>query len=322
MKAIRVHEHGGPEVLSLHDVAEPDVAPGDALVRVAAAGVNFIDIYHRTGLYSVTLPLTLGQEGAGTIVKTGANVSALKTGDRVAWAAGPGSYAEYVAIPAERLVKLPDQITESVAAAVMLQGMTAHYLATSTYPLEKRNVCLIYAAAGGVGLLLTQIAKMRGATVIGATSSEAKAKAARAAGADYVIRYATDNVASEVKKITGGRGVDVVYDAVGKSTWELSLDSLRPRGMMVSFGNASGPVGDIDPLVLSRKGSLFLTRPTLGHYTATRDELVARATDLFEWIAAGKLKVHIDRELPLADAAAAQRALQARETSGKVLLIP
>lgn len=321
MKAIRIPIHGDIDVLRYEEVPEPRLKDESVLVRVTAAGVNFIDTYHRTGLYPVPLPFVPGQEGAGVVVKTGKHVKDLKPGHRVAWAAGPGSYAEVAAIPAANLVRIPDALADDIAAAAMLQGMTAHYLATSTYPLRQGITCLIYAAAGGVGLLLTQIAKMMGATVIGTTSTEAKAKRARAAGADYVIRYSTLNVAAEVKKITG-TGVDVVYDAVGKTTWESSLDSLKPRGMLVSFGNASGPVGPIDPLVLSRKGSLFLTRPTLAHYTATREELNARAQDIFDWILTGKLAIHIDRSIPLQRAGDAHRALEGRETSGKVLLIP
>jgi NADPH:quinone reductase len=322
MKAIRVHEHGGPEVLRFEDISDPEPAAGHAVVRVAAAGVNFIDVYHRTGLYPQSLPITLGQEGAGVVVKTGADVTTVKAGDRVAWAGGPGSYAELVSVLAANLVKIPYGVSEDIAAAVMLQGMTAHYLATSTYPVNKGDTVLVHAAAGGVGLLLTQIAKMRGARVIGTTSSDEKAARAREAGADYVIRYAKSDVAAEVRKITGDRGVDVVYDAVGKATWNASIDSLRPRGMMVSYGNASGPVPAIEPLLLSRKGSLFLTRPTLVNYIATREELDARAHDLFTWISEGNLDVHIDRRVPLADAADAHRALEGRETSGKVLLIP
>ena len=321
MKAIRIPIHGGYDVLRYEEIPEPRIQDSNVIVRVAAAGVNFIDTYHRTGLYPVPLPFVPGQEGAGVVVQVGKHVKTVKPGDRVAWAAGPGSYAEVISIPAANLVRVPATISDDIAAAVMLQGMTAHYLAKSTYQLKPGVTCLIYAAAGGVGLLLTQIAKLHGAIVIGTTSTEEKAKRAREAGADYVVRYSKLNVAAEVKKITGG-GVDVVYDAVGKTTWESSLDSLKPRGMMVSFGNASGPVGTIDPLTLSRKGSLFLTRPTLAHYIATREELEARAADVFDWIINGELKVHIDRSVPLEHAAAAHQALEARETSGKVLLIP
>lgn len=322
MKAIRIHEHGGPEVLRCEDLPNPDPVAGEAVVRVTAVGVNFIDVYHRTGLYPVELPMTLGSEGAGTVVAVGLDVRSVKPGDRVAWAQVPGSYAEYVSAPADKLVKVPAALPDRIAAAVMLQGMTAHYLATSTFPLKKGHTALIYAAAGGVGLLLTQIAKLRRAIVIGTTSTDEKAAIARSAGADYVIPYTRTNVAEEVRKITGGRGVDVAYDSVGKATFESSIDSLRPRGMMVSFGNSSGPVGAVDPLLLSRKGSLFLTRPTLVDYTTDHTELEARAKEIFEWIVQDKLKVHIDRELPLAQAADAQRALEARATVGKVILIP
>lgn len=322
MKAIRIHEHGGPEVLRYEDMPNPDPADGEVVVRVTAVGVNFIDIYHRTGLYPVQLPMTLGSEGAGTVTAVGPGVKAVKAGDRVAWAQVPGSYAEFVRAPADKLVKVPEAVPDRIAAAIMLQGMTAHYLATSTFSLKKGHTALIHAAAGGVGLLLTQIAKLRRAIVIGTTSTDEKATLARAAGADYVIPYTRANVAEEVGRITGGRGVDVVYDSVGKSTFESSIDSLRPRGLMVSFGNASGPVGSIDPLLLSRKGSLFLTRPTLVDYVAERAELEARAKELFDWITQGKLNVHIDRELPLAQAADAHRALEGRETVGKVILVP
>lgn len=322
MKAILVQEHGGAEVLQYTDVPDPENGPDDVLVKVHAAGVNFLDVYHRTGLYPQNLPLVPGQEGAGVVVTVGSAVHTVKPGDRVAWASGPGSYAELVSVPASRLVKIPRAITDETAAAAMLQGLTAHYLATSTFPLKKGDTCLIHAAAGGVGLLLTQIAKLRGARVIGTTSSEEKAKRAREAGADYVIRYAVNDVAEEVRKITGDRGVDVVYDAVGKATWDSSIDSLHPRGMMVSYGNASGPVPPFEPLLLSRKGSLFLTRPTLVNYIATRDEFEARTNDLAKWIKDGRLKVHIERTMPLAEAAEAHRALEGRKTSGKVLLIP
>lgn len=322
MKAILVQEHGGAEVLQYTDVPDPEAGPADVLVQVRAAGVNFLDVYHRTGLYPQKLPLVPGQEGAGVVAAVGSAVHNIKPGDRVAWASGPGSYAELVRVPAANVVKIPKAITDETAAAAMLQGLTAHYLATSTFPLKKGDTCLIHAAAGGVGLLLTQIAKLRGARVIGTTSSEEKAKRAREAGADYVIRYAVSDVAAEVRKITGDRGVDVVYDAVGKATWDASIDSLHPRGMMVSYGNASGPVPPIEPLLLSRKGSLFLTRPTLVNYIATRDEFEARTNDIAKWIKDGSLKVHIDRTMPLAEAAEAHRALEGRETSGKVLLIP
>lgn len=322
MKAIRIQQNGNADVLSHDDVARPVPGPDDVLVRVEAAGVNYLDVYHRNGLYPVQMPFTLGQEGCGIIEETGANATWFTKGERVAWAQAIGSYAEYVNVPAARAVKVPDAISCDVAAAVMLQGMTAHYLAISTYPLKATDTCLIYAAAGGVGLLLTQIAKLRGAAVIGAVSSDAKAKLATGAGADHVIRYDHEDVAKRVREITNDRGVDVVYDAVGKSTWQASLDSLRPRGMMVSFGNASGPVPPFEPLELSRRGSLFLTRPTLVNYTNTRTELELRANDLFAWIMDGSLKVHIHKSHALSEAAHAHRALESRETVGKVILKP
>lgn len=316
MKAVWIERHGGPDVLQYDDVPQPSPGANQALVRVRVAGVNFIDIYQRTGLYKVDLPFILGQEAAGEIVGTG---------ERVAWAGPQGAYAEYAAVEKEKLVPIPSGIDFDTAAAVMLQGMTAHYLATSTFPLRAGDVALVYAAAGGVGLLLTQIAKLRGATVIGITSTGEKAATARAAGADHVIINAPSrpvDLPEEVKVVTGGRGVDVAYDSVGKATWESSLRAVRRRGMLVSYGNSSGPVGEIDPLVLSARGSLYLTRPMLAHYTASREELLQRSGDLFKWIAEGKLKVRIDRAVPLAQAGDAQRALESRHTSGKVLLIP
>jgi NADPH:quinone reductase len=321
MKAIRVHQHGGPDALSYDDVAEPVPAFDQALIRVTAAGVNFIDTYHRSGLYPQPLPFIPGQEGTGLVVKAGVNALGVKPGDRVAWAQTMGSYAEEIAVAASRLVRVPDDVPDDVAAAVLLQGLTAHYLATSTFPIGEQHTCLVHAAAGGVGLLLTQIAKLRGASVIGTVSTEAKAQLARGAGADHVIRYDQADVAEEVRKIVPG-GVDVVYDGVGKNTWEVSLASLRPRGMMVSFGNASGAVGAIPPLELSKRGSLFLTRPTLAHYIADRAEYEARARDLFRWIGEGRLHVRVDRKVSLEHAADAHRALESRQTAGKVLLLP
>ncbi len=322
MKAIRVHAVGGPEAMRFEDVADPAPQAGEAVVRVEAAGVNFIDVYHRTGLYKVPLPVTLGQEGAGTVDVVGPEVSGLKQGDRVAWAGVSGSYAEKAAVPAAKLVKLPAGVSARDGAAAMLQGMTAHYLATSTYPLKAGDTCLVHAAAGGVGLLLCQIAKMRGARVIGTAGSEEKTKLARGAGADEAIDYVTQDFEAEVKRLTGGKGVQVVYDGVGKSVFEKSLNCLAPRGMMVTFGNASGPVPPVEPLTLSQKGSLFLTRPTLWHYIATREDLEARAGDVLGWIASGKLKIRVGLELPLAEVANAHRALEARKTTGKVLLLP
>lgn len=320
MKAIRLHQHGGADALLYEDAPMPEPMGDQVLIRVIAAGINFMDIYQRTGLYPVQLPYTLGQEGCGIIEAVGPDVEWFNPGQRVAWAQAAGSYAEYVVASATKIVKVPEEISSETAAAVMLQGMTAHYLATSTYPLHEAETCLVYAAAGGVGLLLTQIAKLRGAIVIGVTSSDEKAKRATAAGADHIIRYDKDDVAKEVKKLTSGRGIDVAYDSVGKATWQASIDSLRPRGMMVSYGNASGPVGSIDPLQLTRSGSLFLTRPTLAHYIATRVELEWRANELFSWIAHDRLQVHIHQEYPLAQAAQAQQALESRQTTGKLLL--
>jgi NADPH2:quinone reductase len=326
MKAIRIHSLGGPEVLSYEEAPDPQPGPGQALVRVEAAGLNFIDVYFRTGLYKgPALPFVPGQEAAGTIIALGPGISEVAevaVGDRVAYTGVQGAYAELAAVPAARLVKLPEGVTTRQGAAAMLQGMTAHYLATSTYPLRPGDVCLVHAAAGGVGQLLCQIAKLRGARVLGTTSTEEKARLARAAGADEVILYTQQDFAAEAKRLTGGRGVQVVYDGVGKATFDKSLDALAPRGMMVLFGAASGPVPPFDPAVLNAKGSLYLTRPSLFHYIASREELMQRAGDVLGWIAAGRLRLYIGRELPLAEAAEAHRALEGRRTTGKVLLIP
>jgi NADPH:quinone reductase len=322
MKAIRVHTPGGPEVLQLEDVPEPTPRDGEAVVRVEAAGLNYIDTYHRSGLYKVPPPFTPGQEGAGTVEAVGPGVTGVAVGDRVAWTGIMGSYAERVAAPATKLVKLPDGVNARLGAAAMLQGMTAHYLACSTYPLTPGDTCLVHAAAGGVGQLLCQIAKIRGARVLGTVSNEEKERLAREAGADEVIRYTETDFAAEVKRLTDGKGVQVVYDGVGRTTFDKSLDSLALRGMMVLFGQSSGPVPPFEPQILNAKGSLFLTRPSLHHYTATREELIQRASDVLGWIAEGKLRLRIDREVPLAQAEAAHRALEGRETKGKVLLIP
>jgi NADPH:quinone reductase len=322
MKLIRIEGFGGPEVLRLAEAPDPSAGPGQIAVRVEAAGLNFIDVYQRTGLYPNPLPFVPGQEGAGVVTAVGPGVTTFREGDRVVWTGILGSYAEQVLLPAERAVAVPPGLATDTAAAVMLQGLTAHYLCTSTYPLKKGDTCLVHAAAGGVGLLLVQMAKRRGARVIGTVGTEVKAALAREAGADEVVLYEREDFLEAVKRLTGGRGVDVVYDAVGKSTAEKSLDCLVPRGMMVFFGNASGPVPPIDPLVLSRKGSLFLTRPILWHYVADRASLEARAADVLGDAAAGRLRVRIDRTWPLAEAAAAHRALEGRQTSGKVLLIP
>ena len=301
-------------------VPVPRPGPGEALVRVESAGVNFIDVYKRTGLYPVALPATLGEEGAGTVVASGEGATRVKAGDRVAWAGTLGSYAEFAVVPAARLVAVPDGIAITTAAALMLQGMTAHYLATSTYPLRRGDTCLIHAAAGGVGLLLVQLAKRAGARVIGTAGTEAKAALARKAGADHVILYTREDFVAETQRLTDERGVQVVYDSVGLSTFLRGLDVLAPRGMMVLFGQSSGAVEPIDPQVLNRKGSLFLTRPKLADHTATPEELRGRSEDLFAWVAAGSLTVRIGAEFPLAEAASAHRALEGRTTTGKVLL--
>lgn len=322
MKAIRIDAFGGPDVLRLADVPDPVAGPGQVVVRVEAAGLNFIDVYHRTGLYPNPLPFVPGQEGAGVVAQVGPDVTRWREGDRVAWTSIPGSYAARVVLPAERAVAVPLGMSTDTAAALMLQGLTAHYLCTSTYPLKKGDTCLVHAAAGGVGFLLVQMAKRRGARVIGTVGTEAKAALARGAGADEVVLYTREDFLAAVKRLTNGRGVDVVYDSVGKATAEKSLDCLVPRGLMVFFGNASGPVPPIDPLVLSRKGSLYLTRPNLAHYVADRASLEARAADVLGDAAAGRLEVRIHRTWPLAEAAEAHRALEGRQTAGKVLLIP
>jgi len=322
MQAIQVKQHGGPEVLELTEVADPTPGPGEAVVAVTVAGLNFIDVYQRSGAYPVATPFVPGSEGAGTVEAVGDGVADLAPGDTVAWTAVPGSYAEKVVAPAERLVKVPEGVDVRTAGAVMLQGITAHYLALSTFPLREGHTALVYAAAGGVGHLLTQIATRRGARVIGTASSEEKAALARSAGAAEVIRYREVDVAEAVAELTGGVGVDVVYDSVGADTFERSLDCLRPRGMMVLYGQSSGPVPPLDPQVLNRKGSLYLTRPTIAHYTATREELLWRTGDLFDWIRAGELEVRVDRTWPLAEAAEAHRYIAAGRTRGKVLLEP
>jgi NADPH2:quinone reductase len=322
MRAIRVHDVGDADVLRLEEVPDPRPGPGEALVRVETIGVNFIEVYQRKGLYPLARPFTPGREAAGTVVAVGDGVTSPRVGDRVATEGLRGSYAELAVAPADRLVALPDGIDTRTGAAVMLQGMTGHYLATSTYPLSPGDTCLVHAAAGGVGLLLCQIAARRGARVIGTVSTPEKDALARAAGAHEIIHYTRQDFVAEVRRLTGGRGVRVVFDSVGQATFEGSLDCLAPRGMLVLFGQASGPVPPFDPQRLNHKGSLFLTRPNLAHYVATREELVARSSDLLAWIADGSLRVHIDRSYALADAAAAHRALEARETTGKVLLVP
>lgn len=322
MKAIIVRRHGGPEQLEYSDFDIPTLGPREAIVEVRAAGVNYIDTYHRTGLYPAEPPFIPGMEGAGVVTAIAPGVTEVAAGDRVAWAMTRGSYAQYAIVPASKLVKIPDGVSFELAAASMLQGMTAHYLTHSTFPLKAGDTALVHAAAGGTGLLLVQMAKMRGARVIGTTSTAEKAELARQAGCDEVILYTETDFGPEVRRLTDGRGVDVVYDSVGAATFEKSLDSLRPRGMMVTFGNASGPVQPFSPLILSQKGSLFLTRPTLVHYCATREELVERAGDVLGWVASGKLTVRIHKVYPLAEAAQAHRDLEGRLTSGKLLLRP
>jgi NADPH2:quinone reductase len=322
MRAIRVNEHGGPEKLTLEDIPVPEPQTGQVLVKVTAAGVNFIDIYQRTGLYPVPTPFTPGQEGAGVVERSGSGVDHVKPGDRVTWYhASPASYGEYALIPASVLLPVPAGMDMKLAAASMLQGMTAHYLTHSTYALKAGDICLVHAAAGGTGMLITQMAKRAGAQVIGTTSTQEKAAQARRAGADEMILYTEEDFQARVKDLTGGRGVDVVYDSVGKSTWEKSLNCLRPRGTMVTFGNASGPVDPIQPLVLSQKGSLYLTRPKLADYVASEDELRWRAGDVLNWAASGQLKITIDREYSLAEAGQAHTDLASRKTSGKLLLV-
>ena len=322
MLAIRIHETGGVEKLRADEVPVPAPGAGEIRFRVEASGVNFIDIYKRSGLYAVPLPHTLGGEAAGVVTALGAGVVDFKIGDRVASAAVNGAYAHEALAAATQTVRIPAGVTSQLAAAVLLQGMTAHYLACDTWPLKAGDTALVHAAAGGVGLLLVQIAKRRGARVFATVGTDDKAKLAREAGADAVCVYSRENFSEAARAFTGGRGVDVVYDGVGRETFEGSLASLRPRGMLVSFGNASGPVPPFSPLVLSQKGSLFLTRPTLGHYTLTAGELRARSDDLFGWIASGALKVRVGATFSLAAAADAHRALEGRGTTGKVLLLP
>jgi len=321
MRAIRVHENGGAEKLRLDEVPVPDPKAGEVRIRVEAAGVNFIDTYQRSGLYPLPLPFTLGMEAAGIVTAVGAGVTGFKVGDRVASARVSGGYADEAIVPAPHLVNVPEGVSSRQGAALLLQGLTAHYLACDTFSLKPGDTALIHAAAGGVGLLLVQIAKLRGARVIGTAGTGEKARLAREAGADQVVIYTKDDFVAAARQFTGGRGVDVVYDGVGRDTFEGSLNSLRPRGMLASFGNASGPVAPFSPLLLSQKGSLYLTRPTLGHYTQTTAELRGRSDDLFRWLAAGELKVRIGADFPLAQAAEAQRALESRSTTGKVLLL-
>jgi NADPH2:quinone reductase len=322
MKAIQVKQPGGPEAMELVELPVPQPKANEAVVKLAASGVNFIDVYFREGRYKAPLPLVLGQEGAGVVTAVGADAMSVKPGDRVAWSGPMGSYAEYAAVPADRLVSIPSGVTDEHAAAVMLQGMTAHYLSHDTYPLKRGETALVHAAAGGVGLLLVQMAHHIGARVIATVSTEQKAKLAREAGADEVILYTQSDFEAETKRLTGGKGVDVVYDSVGKTTFEKGLNILRPRGMIVLFGGSSGAVPPFDLIALSQKGSLYVTRPTLGHYTATREELMTRSGAVFGMIATGKLKLRIEHSYPLAEAQQAHRDLEGRKTTGKLLLIP
>jgi NADPH2:quinone reductase len=324
MKSIQVKEHGGPEKLELVETPKPDLGPKQALIRIVASGVNFIDVYYRTGLYKADLPVTPGNEAAGTVEAVGAEVTEVAPGDRVAYAMARGSYAEYAAVPSTSLVKIPDHVDFETAAAAMLQGMTAHYLTHSTYPLKSGDTCLVHAAAGGAGGLIVQMAKMLGARVFGTVSTEEKAAIAREHGVDEVIFYTRQDFEAEVKRLTSGApagpGVDVVYDSVGKTTFEKSLNCLRPRRLLALFGQSSGAVPPFDPSLLNAKGSLFLTRPSLAHHVATREELMWRAGDVLNWVAEGKLRLRIDRTYPLAEAAAAHRDLEGRRTAGKLLL--
>jgi NADPH:quinone reductase len=320
MKQIQVKEPGGPEKMELVDAPTPQPGPQQALVRISAAGVNFIDVYFRTAHYKAPLPITLGNEGSGTVEAVGPDVTEVKPGDRVAYVMTRGSYAEFAVVPSAMLVKIPDQMDFNTAAAAMLQGMTAHYLTHSTYPLKSGDTCLVHAAAGGAGGLIVQMARMLGARVFGTVSTEEKARIARAHGVDETILYTSQDFELEVRRLTEGRGVDVVYDSVGKTTFDKSLSSLRPRGMMALFGQSSGAVPPFDPTILNAKGSLFLTRPSLAHHLLTRQELEWRAGDVLKWIAEGKLKIRIDRTYPLAEAAASHLDLEGRLTAGKLLL--
>ena len=322
MKAIQVKQVGGPEAMELVDLPLPQPKASEAVVKLAASGVNFIDVYFRAGRYKAPLPFVIGQEGAGTVTAVGADVKSIKEGDRVAWSGLLGSYAEYAAVVADRLVPIPQGVSDQQAAAAMLQGMTAHYLSHDTYPLKSGETTLVHAAAGGVGLLLVQMAHNIGARVIATVSTEEKAKLARDAGADDVILYSQVDFETETKRLTGGRGVDVIYDSVGRTTFEKGLNVLRPRGMMVLFGGSSGAVAPFDLITLAQKGSLYVTRPTLAHYIATREELVAQSSAVFGMIFGGKLKLRIEHTYPLAEAQRAHRDLEGRKTMGKLLLIP
>ncbi len=320
MKKVVVHTHGGPETLTLDDVAMPEPGPGEALVAIAASGVNFIDVYFRIGLYAAESPTAIGSEAAGVVERVGPGVTEVNVGDRVAYTMVRGSYAEYAVVPASKLVPVPAGVSLDLAAAVMLQGTTAHYLTRSTFPLDSSHTCLIHAAAGGLGSVLVQMAKARGARVIGTVSTAAKAALIRELGADETILYTEQDFETEVMRLTGGRGVDVVYDSVGKTTFDKSLKLIRLRGMMALVGQSSGPVAPLDPSILNQRGSLFLTRPSLGHYLATRDELLWRAGEVLSLVESGELKVQISGRYPLSDAAQAHRDLESRKTTGKLLL--
>ncbi|MGA7928399.1 MAG: quinone oxidoreductase [Candidatus Sulfotelmatobacter sp.] len=322
MKAVQVKQVGGPEAMEVVELPVPQPKANEAVVKLAASGVNFIDIYNREGRYKAPLPFVLGQEGAGVVTAVGTEVKSVQVGDRVAWTAQLGSYAEYAAVPADRLVPIPQGVSDHEAAAAMLQGITAHYLLHDAYPLKKGDTALVHAAAGGVGLLLVQMAHNIGARLIATVSTDEKAKLARGAGADEVILYTQSDFEAETKRLTGGKGVDVVYDSVGKTTFDKGLNVLRPRGMMVLFGGSSGAVPPFDPIILTQKGSLFLTRPSLGNYISTREELMARSGAVFSMVAAGKLKLRIEHTYPLAEAQRAHRDLEGRKTTGKLLLIP
>ncbi len=322
MKAVRVHEFGGPEAMSYEEVPTPSPGEGQVLVKLAASGLNYIDVYQRTGLYPNALPYTLGLEGSGTVAGVGVGVTGFREGDAVTWTGVPGAYAEYAVVPEQRLVRLPDGLDVKVGAAAMLQGTTAHYLVTTTYPLKAGDACLVHAAAGGVGLLLVQMAKQCGARVFGTVSTEEKAALAREAGADDVILYTEQDFEAEVRRLTDGKGVQVVYDSVGKTTFDKSLNCLAPLGYMVLYGASSGPVPPFDAAILNAKGSLFLTRPSLFHYIADRASLEKRAGDVLNWIADGSLKLRMEHTFALSDVAEAHRSLEGRKTTGKVLLVP
>ena len=322
MKIVRVHEFGEPDALQYEEAPVPDPGFGEVRVRIEAIGLNFIDCYHRKGLYLGTLPVTPGMEAAGVVDAVGSGTEGLKAGNRVAYATHQGSYAEYTTVPAEKLVPVPDEVSAQSAAAVMLQGMTAHYLAFTTYPLGPTDTALVHAAAGGVGLLLVQMAKRAGARVIGTVSTEEKAVLARQAGADEIILYTQTDFERETRRLTDNQGVNVVYDSVAKTTFEKGLNCLKPRGYMVLYGQSSGPISEFNPQILNQKGSLFLTRPSLTHYAEDREELLQRSGDLFGWMSSGELDVRLDTTFALADAPAAHRYIEGRQTKGKVLLIP